>query len=85
MRGGVSVNVLIKIEKETGLMSKEVANKLDITASYYSMMRNNVRPISKEVAFKIHKIFAIPLEDIFFTRGVNDGLTNTTQPTGTDN
>jgi len=78
------MNILIKIEKETGLRPKDMANKLGITKSYYSMMKNNVRPISKEVAIKIHEVFKVPLEEIFFTCEVNAELT-TNQPSGGEN
>ena len=61
------MNILIKIEKETGLRPKDMANKLGITKSYYSMIKNNVRPISKEVAIVIHEVFKVHLEEIFFT------------------
>jgi transcriptional regulator with XRE-family HTH domain len=78
------VNILIQIEQQTGLKPKDMANKLGITKSYYSMMKNNVRPISKEVAIKIHEIFKIPLENIFFTHRVNGALTNGSHPPGGD-
>lgn len=72
------MNILIKIEKETGLKPKDMADKLGITKSYYSMMKNNVRPISKEVAIKIHEVFEIPLEEVFFCQQVNNRLTSNT-------
>lgn len=75
------MNVLIKIEEETGKKPKDMAEILGITKSYYSMLRNDVRPISKEIALKIHEAFDVPLEEIFFGLAVNAGLTN---PTGTD-
>lgn len=79
------MNVLIKIEKDTGLKPKDIANKLGITNSYYSMIKNNIRPISKEMAIKIHELFKIPLDDIFFNLGVNRRLTKDNQAaTGTD-
>ena len=78
------MNILIKIEKETGLRPKDMANKLGITKSYYSMIKNNVRPISKEVAIKIHEVFKVPLEEIFFTCEVNAELT-ANQPSGGEN
>lgn len=81
------MNILNRIENDTGLKAKDIADKLGITRAYYSMIRNDIRPISKDVAIKIHEVFKIPLEEVFFAIEVNGELTDEvkgTNPTGTE-
>lgn len=76
------MNIFERIEKETQLTPSEIAKRLGISKSYYSMIRNGDRQISKNVAIKIHLEFAIPLEDILMRPEVHDEATRT-PPAGT--
>ena len=76
------MNVLAKIEKDNGMMSKDVAEKLRITKGYYSMLKNGVRPMSKEIGLRIHELYGIPLEAIFFPQRVDKKSINSTGSDG---
>ena len=62
----VAVNVLRKVRTKCGLNKVEMARKLDISRSYYTMLENEDRAISKRLGIKLHEQFGLPLEEIFF-------------------
>lgn len=63
--------MLEELRKKLGLTKAEMIEALDITKSYYSMIIKGERPISKNLALKIHEKFDIPLETIFFEKTVH--------------
>ena len=44
-----------------------MARKLGIAKSYYTMLENEDRAISKNVGIKLHEEFGLSLEEIFFS------------------
>jgi transcriptional regulator with XRE-family HTH domain len=71
------MNLFQRIEKDTNLTGKEIAQKLRISKSYYSMLRNGVRPISKSLAIAINQEFSIPFNDILIRPEVHEERTAT--------
>lgn len=59
-----------------GLNKVEMARKLGIAKSYYTMLEKGERCISKNIGIKLHEHFGIPLEDIFLQAQVHDEETN---------
>ncbi|NPV92680.1 MAG: helix-turn-helix transcriptional regulator [Firmicutes bacterium] len=59
------MNVIKRIREEHGYTKTQMARCLGICKSYYTMIENGDRPISKKVGLKIHSKFAVPLDDIF--------------------
>ena len=60
------MNVLRKVRTQYGLNKVQMARKLDISRSYYTMLENEDRAISKRLGLKLHEQFGLPLEEIFF-------------------
>jgi plasmid maintenance system antidote protein VapI len=56
------MNLFHNIMESHALKSMELAEKLDISESYLSMLLNGERNISKNIALKLHREFKIPLE-----------------------
>lgn len=61
------MHILEQIRKDNGLTKKTIMKKLEIGCSYYSMLVNGKRGISKSLGFKISKEFGIPLEEVFLS------------------
>jgi len=66
------INLWERIENENNLNSSEVAYRLNISKSYYSMLKNRNRNVSKNVAIKIHQEFNISLEDCLLSNQLTD-------------
>lgn len=56
------MNILKMTKEKNNLRSAEMAIKLGISKSYYSMLENDQRPLSKNVAFKLREQFGIKLD-----------------------
>ena len=61
------MNILHKVRTKYGLNKVEMARKLGIAKSYYTMLENEDRAISKNVGIKLHEEFGLSLEEIFFS------------------
>ncbi len=61
------MNVLEKVRAEKGLTNGEMIERLGITKSYYSMIRRGLRPVSKDMAAKLNRVFGVPYEVSFCT------------------
>ena len=70
------MNILGRLEKETGQKPSQIMRKLGISKAYYSMIKNDKSSVSKNLAIKIHQEYSIPLEEILIRITVNDTLTN---------
>ncbi|MDF2857250.1 MAG: helix-turn-helix protein [Neobacillus sp.] len=57
------MSILIELEKKHNIKPNIIAKMLGISKSYYSMIRNGDRPISRNVAFKLRNSFGVKLED----------------------
>lgn len=62
------MHILEKIRKDKGLSKDEIMERLGLGDSYYSMLINGKRGISKSLAFKINKEFGLTLDEIFFAK-----------------
>lgn len=56
---------LKKIRKEHGYTIYDMANKLGITASYYSQIENKKKRLFYDMAYKIADIFNMKPDSIF--------------------
>jgi transcriptional regulator with XRE-family HTH domain len=56
------VNILKIIREKNNLRPVEMAQKLDVSKSYYSMLESGQRPLSKNVAFKLKSKFGVKLD-----------------------
>lgn len=56
------MNVLEKIRNAKKLKPIEMAKRLEISKSYYSMLSKNERPISKNIALKLKDQFGVQLD-----------------------
>lgn len=56
---------LKRIRKEKGYTIYDMAEKLDITPSYYSQLENKKRRLFYDMAFKISSIFNMKPDSIF--------------------
>ena len=56
------MNIFLKLEKEHNLKPIQMAHKLNVSKSYYSMIRRGDRSISKNVALKLRDVFGIALD-----------------------
>jgi len=61
------MHILEKIRRDRNLSKEEIMKKLGIAGSYYSMLVNGKRGISKSLAFNISKEFGLSLEEVFFS------------------
>ena len=59
------MNNLKKIRKEKGYTIYDMAEKLNITPSYYSQLENKKRRLFYDMAFKIASIFNMKPDSIF--------------------
>ena len=59
---------LKKMRKKYGYSIKDMANKLNISVSYYSLIENKKRNLYYDLAIKIAKIFNLKPDDIFYNK-----------------
>lgn len=57
------MSILINLEQIHRLKPVKMAEALGISKSYYSMIRNGDRPISKSIAIRLKDSFGIKLDD----------------------
>lgn len=57
---------LIKLRTSMGLKQKDVAESINITASYYGMIEQGKRTPNLSIALSIAKFFNTSVEEIFF-------------------
>jgi transcriptional regulator with XRE-family HTH domain len=55
---------LEQIRKKLGISKTEMARKLDISKSNYSMIIHGQHGVSKRVAIKAYEEFGIPIEEL---------------------
>lgn len=65
------MEILKKLRKQQGLNKTQMAKKLGIAKSYYTMLENGQREISKSLAIRIHDEFGIPLETLLLPNQVH--------------
>jgi len=70
-----SMNKLKRIRKENGLTVYDMADKLGITASFYSQIENKKRRLFYDMAIKIAKIFDMTPDSIFYSKDDNKNST----------
>ena len=63
-----SMEKLKKIRKATGLTVYDMADKLGITASFYSQIENKKRRLFYDMAVKIASIFDVSPDEIFYIK-----------------
>ncbi len=57
---------LLQLIRESNMLTKtQMAHRLQISKSYYSMLEKGERRISLMVGKRLHEEFKVPLEDIF--------------------
>jgi len=59
-------NYIIQLRKQAKMKSKDVAEKLGITASYYNLIENCKRNPSVKLVLKMENLFDVPLMRYFF-------------------
>lgn len=59
---------LSQLRKQHHLSSKEMAEKLGISQSYYWQIENGTRKLYYDMAKKIAKVFALKPDDIFYSQ-----------------
>lgn len=64
-------NLFEDLRKLHGLNKTQMAHRLKIGKGYYSMLESSQREISKYVGMRLHGEFGVPLEEIFFDKGVH--------------
>lgn len=73
----VTTEKLAKIRKEKGITQQQMANELGYAGiSGYSMLENGNVQITLEKANCISKLLGESIEDIFFTKEVQEANTN---------
>ncbi len=65
------MNILKQLRTEHGLNMTQMAKRLDIAKSYYSMLESGTRDISKSIAIKIHREFRVPLDILLLSKPVH--------------
>lgn len=78
------MELLIKLREKHGLTKAQMAKRLQIAKSYYSMLENDERLISKNIAIRLHKEFGIPFEASFLGPEVHNKTTESIRLTGTE-
>lgn len=58
-------NNMSSIRKSNKMTQNEVAEKLGIGRSYYSMLENNSREPKLELALQFAKIFKVKIEEVY--------------------
>ncbi len=69
------MNILKQLRIEHGLNMTQMAKRLDIAKSYYSMLESGTRDISKSIAIKIHREFCVPLDMLLLPKSVHSSKT----------
>ncbi len=62
-----SMEKLKEVRKERGISIYEMAEKLGITASFYSQIENKKRRLFYDTAIKIADIFNMKPDELFYT------------------
>ena len=62
-----SMEKLKEVRKERGISIYEMAEKLGITASFYSQIENKKRRLFYDTAVKIADIFNMKPDELFYT------------------
>ncbi len=62
-----SMEKLKEVRKEKGISIYEMAEKLGITASFYSQIENKKRRLFYDTAIKIADIFNMKPDELFYT------------------
>lgn len=62
-----SMEKLKEVRKESGISIYEMAEKLGITASFYSQIENKKRRLFYDTAIKIADIFNMKPDELFYT------------------
>ena len=62
-----SMEKLKEVRKERGISIYEMAEKLGITASFYSQIENKKRRLFYDTAIKIAHIFTMKPDELFYT------------------
>ena len=63
-----STDKLKKLRKKKGITQKQIAEKLDITVSFYSQIENKKKKLYYDTAIKIADIFNMHPDDIFYSK-----------------
>ena len=63
-----STKRLKQIRKKKGINQKEMAEKLNITISFYSQLESKKKRMYYDTAIKIADIFNMRPDDIFYTK-----------------
>lgn len=63
-----SMDKLKKIRKKSGLTIYDMADKLGITASFYSQIENKKRRLFYDMAIKIAEIFKTKPDNLFYIK-----------------
>ena len=63
-----STNKLKRLRIKKGLTQKQIAEKLDITVSFYSQIENMKKKLYYDTAIKIADIFNMHPDDIFYSK-----------------
>lgn len=78
------MNVLKRIESEFQESPATIMQRLGISKSYYSMIKNEKTPVSKNLAIRIYQAYGISLEDSLMPFGVHEPPTGDLCPTGAE-
>lgn len=63
-----STDKLKEIRKKKGITQKQIAEKLDITVSFYSQIENKKKKLYYDTAIKIADILNMRPDDIFYSK-----------------
>lgn len=63
-----STDRLIEIRKKKGITQKQIAEKLNITVSFYSQIENMKKRLYYDTAIKIADIFNMRPDQLFYTK-----------------
>lgn len=63
-----STDKLKEIRKDKGFTQKQIAEKLNITISFYSQLENKKKKLYYDTAIKIADIFNMRPDELFYTK-----------------
>ena len=63
-----STEKLKEIRKDKGFTQKQIAEKLNITISFYSQLENKKKKLYYDTAIKIADIFNMRPDELFYTK-----------------
>lgn len=63
-------NNIKQLREERGIKQKFIADKLGISANYYSQIENGHRNPQTDQLVKLRNIFGVSLDDIFFNEEI---------------